>query len=77
MQLIISGFNFMILHATIESERGKAISKSGNEYLNIDIKSTNRTSIYTVEVESREFEICLTVNNLITGEKEIFSVPHE
>jgi hypothetical protein len=67
----------MKLSITARSERGKDLIKSANEYIYIDICNQDRHIIYSVEVENRDDEISLTVNNLITGEKDIMSVPHE
>lgn len=67
----------MLLYLEARSERGKPVIKSGNEYIEIGIKGSNRSNIYEICVEVREYEISMTVNNRITGEKEIFSVPIE
>lgn len=69
--------NSMKLHLTAQSERGKEVTKSANDYLSIEIHNSNRNAIYSIEIENRDDEIALIVNNNITGEKEIFSVPQE
>ncbi len=67
----------MKLCATIMSERGKPVQKTGNEFIEITIRESNRNLIYTVDVESRDDEISLILNNEITGEKVIMSVPQQ
>ena len=63
----------MKLHAKITSERGKPVTKSGNEYLEVLVNNEQRENVYMFTVEKRENEIYAEVINYSTGEKHIFS----
>lgn len=58
----------MKLYATMTSERGKPVSKSGNEYLQIDILDEDRQSLFTLCLKKSYYNIngqnyTLTINN--------------
>jgi len=44
----------MKLHATISSERGKAANKSGNEYLEIEVKGERQEIIFEFRIQPYE-----------------------
>lgn len=44
----------MLIHATTTSERGKPTYKSGNEYLEIEIKNENRQNILELKIQRNE-----------------------
>lgn len=43
----------MKLYATIESERGKPVSKSGNDYLAIELRGDNRRLLGHITITPR------------------------
>lgn len=47
----------MKLHLTATSERGKAITKSGNEYIELELKDENRQVIATIKVKYNQMTI--------------------
>lgn len=47
----------MKLGATVTSERGKAISKTGNEYLSISIKNEKQETIANITIEDSNIRI--------------------
>lgn len=51
----------MKLHLTATSERGKPVTKSGNDYLDLDIRGENRNKIA---------KICITVEKQDATDKE-------
>ena len=41
----------MLLHTTITSERGKPVTKSGNEYINVSILNDKREEIFNLTLK--------------------------
>lgn len=55
----------MKLHLTATSERGKPVTKSGNEFINIDFSNENRECLYRIHHTPKAI-------TLMKGNKTIF-----
>ena len=44
----------MKLFTTITSERGKPVTKSGNEFINMEIQDENREVIYNFKIQTTD-----------------------
>ena len=50
----------MKLHTTITSERGKPVTKSGNEYIEIIVQGENHTNILELKLVANESNYTIT-----------------
>lgn len=66
----------MKLYASLTSERGKPVSKSGNDYIHIDVHNEQREIMLTIRIESGVLGVIhkpvyqMSIRNWVTG-KEI------